>query len=114
MLETLEKTSVLTNDPFTDRNLGLCEDGEGGHTIYPEEGALGCRNPANFPGQLLSKCHPFGATGIVDMYEVSAHIRAEKDRCQVFGVRNGLIHAIGLASACSKHILKKRDDGKVP
>ena len=104
-LKALGKTSVITNGPFADRNLGLCEEGEGDHIIDEEEVVLGRRNSVNFSGQLFSRGHPLGVTGTADIHKAGVHFREETERRQVFGVRNGLTNAIGLDSGCGIHIL---------
>ena len=43
--------------------------------------------------------HPLGATGIANIYDVSAHLRGEAGRRQVEGARIGLTHVVGLGSA---------------
>jgi acetyl-CoA acetyltransferase len=122
------KASVLTSDPFTERdlvmlvelhdcfataeilhyeNLGLCADGEAGKLIDEGETAHGGRIPVNVSGGLLSKGHPLGATGVANIYEVSTHLRGEAAGRQVEGARLGLTHVIGLGSACGIHILEK-------
>jgi acetyl-CoA acyltransferase len=88
-------------------NLGLCRDGEGGHMIDAGEAALGGRIPVNVSGGLLSKGHPLGATGIANIYEVSAHLRGEAGKRQVDGARIGLTHVLGLGSACAIHVLER-------
>jgi acetyl-CoA acyltransferase len=88
-------------------NLGLCQAGEGGGLIDSGDTWLGGRIPVNVSGGLLSKGHPLGATGIANIYEVSAHLRGEVGRRQVEGARIGLTHVVGLGSACAVHILEK-------
>jgi acetyl-CoA acetyltransferase len=61
----------------------------------------------NVSGGLLSKGHPLGATGIANIYEVSAHLRGEAGERQVAGARRGLTHVLGLGSACAVHILER-------
>ena len=61
----------------------------------------------NVSGGLLSKGHPLGATGIANIFEVSTHLRGEAGDRQVEGARVGMTHVIGLASACSIHILER-------
>ncbi|HKP62528.1 MAG TPA: thiolase family protein [Polyangiales bacterium] len=88
-------------------NLGLCPEGEGGKILDAGETALGGRIPVNVSGGLLSKGHPLGATGIANLYEVSAHLRGEAGSRQVDGARVGLTHVLGLGSACAVHILER-------
>lgn len=88
-------------------NLGLCGPGEAGRMIDEGQVALGGRIPVNVSGGLLSKGHPLGATGIANIYEVTAHLRGEAGKRQVEGARIGMTHVIGLGSACGIHILEK-------
>lgn len=87
-------------------NLRLCEPGGAGDFIDSgkprRDGAL----PVNVSGGLLSKGHPIGATGIANLYEVATHLRGEAGDRQIHGARVGLTHVIGLASACSVHVLE--------
>lgn len=88
-------------------NLGLCGEGEAGRLIDDGDVALGGKIPVNVSGGLLSKGHPLGATGIANIYEVSAHLRGEAGKRQVEGATIGMTHVIGLGSACAIHILEK-------
>jgi acetyl-CoA acetyltransferase len=88
-------------------NLGLCADGEAGQLIDRGDTALGGRIPVNVSGGLLSKGHPLGATGIANLYEISAHLRGEAGERQVDGARLGMTHVLGLGSACAVHILER-------
>ncbi len=88
-------------------NLDLCREGEAGRMIDAGETALGGKIPVNVSGGLLSKGHPLGATGIANIYEVSAQLRGEADKRQVDGARVGLTHVLGLGSACAVHVLER-------
>ena len=68
-------------------NLGLCELGEGG--VYTEQGhtALGGATPVNPSGGLVSKGHPVGATGIMQLHELVTQLRGEAGKRQVRGAR---------------------------
>lgn len=89
-------------------NLRLCEPGGAGDFIDSgaptRDGAI----PVNVSGGLLSKGHPIGATGIANLYEVVTHLRGEAGDRQIVGAKVGLTHVIGLASACSVHVLEAR------
>jgi acetyl-CoA acyltransferase len=63
--------------------------------------------PVNVSGGLLSKGHPFGSTGVANLYELTAHLRGEAADRQIEGAKVGLAHVIGLGSACGIHILEK-------
>ncbi len=88
-------------------NLMLCGEGEAGRLI--DEGAtyVGGRIPVNASGGLLSKGHPLGATGVANIVEIVWHLRGQAGARQVQGAKVGLAHVIGLASACTIHILKR-------
>jgi acetyl-CoA acetyltransferase len=68
-------------------NLGLCGLGDGGP--FSESGAtrLGGKVPVNPSGGLVSKGHPVGATGIVQIFELVTQLRGEAGERQVSGAR---------------------------
>lgn len=68
-------------------NLGLCAPGQGG--LFTEQGhsRLGGKLPVNPSGGLLSKGHPVGATGIMQLCELSTQLRGEAGQRQVDGAR---------------------------
>jgi acetyl-CoA acyltransferase len=88
-------------------NLRLCPEGGAGEWIDKRGPWRDGEIPVNVSGGLLSKGHPLGATGIANIYEVSTHLRGEAGERQIEGARVGLTHVIGLASACSIHILER-------
>ncbi|MGV9799208.1 thiolase family protein [Mycobacterium sp. NPDC003449] len=87
-------------------NLRLCAPGGAGEFIDSGAPTRDGSLPVNVSGGLLSKGHPIGATGIANLYEVATHLRGEAGQRQIEGARVGLAHVIGLASACSVHILE--------
>ena len=87
-------------------NLRLCESGGAGAFIDSGAPWRNGKIPVNVSGGLLSKGHPLGATGIANLFEVTAHLRGEAGDRQIEGARVGLTHVIGLASACAVHILE--------
>lgn len=87
-------------------NLRLCDPGAAGEFIDSGAPWRDGRIPVNVSGGLLSKGHPLGATGIANLFEVTAHLRGEAGQRQIEGARVGLTHVIGLASACAVHILE--------
>lgn len=87
-------------------NLRLCEPGGAGAFIDSGAPWRNGKIPVNVSGGLLSKGHPLGATGIANLFEVTAHLRGEAGERQIEGARVGLTHVIGLASACAVHILE--------
>lgn len=68
-------------------NLGLCEIGEGGFMAERGETTLGGRIPVNTSGGLVSKGHPVGATGIIQLIELVTQLRGEAGDRQVAGAR---------------------------
>ncbi|MCL4702203.1 MAG: thiolase family protein [Burkholderiaceae bacterium] len=68
-------------------NLGFCERGAGGWLAERGCISLGGSIPVNPSGGLVSKGHPVGATGLVQLYELVAQLRGEAGARQVDGVR---------------------------
>lgn len=71
-------------------NLGFCARGDGGRMSERDETALGGRIPVNPSGGLLSKGHPIGATGAIQLHELVTQLRGEADKRQVAGARLGI------------------------
>ncbi len=68
-------------------NLGFCAFGEGGPTAARGDTKLGGRIPINPSGGLESKGHPIGATGLGQIFELTAQLRGEAGARQVEGAR---------------------------
>jgi acetyl-CoA acetyltransferase len=68
-------------------NLGFCDYGDGGATSERGDTSLGGRIPVNPSGGLESKGHPIGATGLCQIYELTAQLRGEAGPRQVEGAR---------------------------
>ncbi|MDF8335369.1 thiolase family protein [Novosphingobium cyanobacteriorum] len=68
-------------------NLGFCARGEGGPMTESGATALGGKIPVNPSGGLLSKGHPVGATGIMQLHELATQLRGEAGARQVSGAR---------------------------
>lgn len=68
-------------------NLGLAEPGTVGARLKAGHFALGGRSPVNPSGGLVSKGHPVGATGIAQLFELTAQLRGEAGPRQVEGAR---------------------------
>jgi acetyl-CoA acyltransferase len=64
-------------------NCGFCEYGEGGALVESGATRLGGRLPINVSGGLLSKGHPIGATGAIQVHEVVTQLRGEAGARQV-------------------------------
>ena len=64
-------------------NLMLCPLGEGGQFTEQGETKLGGKVPVNPSGGLVSKGHPVGATGIMQIHELMTQLRGEAGKRQV-------------------------------
>lgn len=71
-------------------NLGFCKYGDGGPLVESGATALGGRLPINTSGGLLSKGHPIGATGAIQIHELVTQLRGEADKRQVPNARIAL------------------------
>ncbi len=71
-------------------NVGFCDYGDGGALVESGETTLGGRLPINVSGGLLSKGHPIGATGAIQMFELVTQLRGEAGDRQVEAARIGL------------------------
>jgi len=70
--------------------VGFCAFGEGGPLAESGATRLGGRLPINVSGGLLSKGHPIGATGAIQIFELVTQLRGEAQTRQVEGARIGL------------------------
>jgi benzoylsuccinyl-CoA thiolase BbsB subunit len=92
-------------------NLGLCARGEGGRLVEEGVTALGGRLPVNTSGGRLSLGHPLGATGVVQVVELTRQLQGRAGSRQVHGARVALAHVQGGSTpgigsgACAVHIL---------
>lgn len=68
-------------------NLGFCKRGESGPMTERGETAIGGRVPVNPSGGLVSKGHPVGATGLIQLYELATQLRGEAGHRQVENAR---------------------------
>ncbi|MGZ6007193.1 MAG: thiolase family protein [Rhizomicrobium sp.] len=68
-------------------NLGLCAPGDGGPMAEHGETRLGGRIPVNTSGGLISKGHPIGATGAIQIHELVMQLRGEAGARQVSNAR---------------------------
>ena len=71
-------------------NLGLAEPGSVGDCLAKGDFALGGRQPVNASGGLLSKGHPVGATGIIQLHDLCVQLRGEAGSGQVENARIAL------------------------
>jgi acetyl-CoA acyltransferase len=68
-------------------NLGFCERGRGGPMSERGETRLGGRIPVNPSGGLVSKGHPVGATGVIQLHELVTQLRGEAGARQIADAR---------------------------
>jgi acetyl-CoA acyltransferase len=68
-------------------NLGLCEIGAAGFLAESGATQLDGRIPVNPSGGLVSKGHPIGATGAIQLHELVVQLRGEAGRRQVPNAR---------------------------
>ena len=68
-------------------NIGLCAAGESGPFTEQGHTRLDGKIPVNPSGGLLSKGHPVGATGAIQMHELVTQLRGEAGKRQVPGAR---------------------------
>lgn len=71
-------------------NCGFAKYGDGGALVESGATRLGGRLPINVSGGLLSKGHPIGATGAIQVHELVTQLRGEASARQVEGARIGL------------------------
>lgn len=70
--------------------LGFCAPGEGGRFAESGATALGGTLPVNVSGGLESKGHPIGATGLMQLGELTQQLRGRAGQRQVPGARVAL------------------------
>jgi acetyl-CoA acyltransferase len=71
-------------------NVGFCAYGEGGALVESGATTLGGRLPINVSGGLLSKGHPVGATGAIQIIDLVTQLRGEASERQVENARLAL------------------------
>lgn len=71
-------------------NVGFCAYGEGGALVESGATTLGGRLPINVSGGLLSKGHPVGATGAIQIFDLVTQLRGEAGERQVANARLAL------------------------
>ncbi len=75
--------------------LGFCEKGAGVRLIEENRTSIGGDIVVNPSGGLLSRGHPVGATGLLQVAEIVWHLRGEAGARQVEGAKVGLIETMG-------------------
>lgn len=68
-------------------NLGLAAPGTVGGRLARGDFALGGAAPVNASGGLVAKGHPVGATGVVQLHDLTRQLRGEAGPAQVEGAR---------------------------
>ena len=92
-------------------SLGFCARGAGGRLVEEGVTALGGRLPVNPSGGRLSLGHPLGATGVVQVVELTRQLQGRAGPRQVPNARAALAHVQGGSTpgigtgACAVHIL---------
>jgi benzoylsuccinyl-CoA thiolase BbsB subunit len=76
-------------------SLGFCLRGEGGRLVDEGVTALGGRLPVNPSGGRLSLGHPLGATGVVQVVELTRQLQGRAGPRQVEGADVALAHVQG-------------------
>jgi acetyl-CoA acetyltransferase len=64
-------------------NCRFCDYGEGGALVESGATRLGGERPINVSGGLLSKGHPIGATGAIQVHEIVTQLRGEAGKRQI-------------------------------
>ena len=68
-------------------NLGLARPGTVGERLRRGDFALGGRTPVNASGGLVAKGHPVGATGVIQLHDLTRQLRGEAGPAQIEGAR---------------------------
>jgi benzoylsuccinyl-CoA thiolase BbsB subunit len=76
-------------------SLGFCARGEGGRLVEEGVTALGGSLPVNPSGGRLSLGHPLGATGVVQVVELTRQLQGRSGARQVEGAKAALAHVQG-------------------
>lgn len=84
------------NELLTYEALGLCPVGKAGEFIDRGDNTYGGKYVINPSGGLISKGHPFGATGVSQCVELCWHLRGLAEKRQVPNCKLALSHNIGI------------------
>lgn len=93
--------------------LGLCTRGEGLAFVQSGTSDLAGAVVVNAGGGLLSRGHPLGATGVVQVVELVAQLRGEAGAMQIDGAAVAVAHCTGGGiwgvdnGACAMHVLAR-------
>jgi acetyl-CoA acyltransferase len=72
---------------YQTEQMGFCPKGEGGPFAESGATAIGGNIPVNPSGGLIARGHPVGASGLAQVFELSAHLHGEAGPRQVKGAR---------------------------
>jgi benzoylsuccinyl-CoA thiolase BbsB subunit len=93
--------------------LGLCERGEGSSFVVSGASSLAGATAVNTGGGLLSRGHPLGATGVVQIVELVAQLRGETGPNQVDDAKVAIAHCTGGGiwgvdnGSCAVHVIAR-------
>jgi len=76
-------------------NLGFCPRGQGGRLVEEGVTSIGGRLPVNPSGGRLSLGHPLGATGVVQVVELTRQLQGRCGARQVPGAKVALAYVVG-------------------
>ncbi|MEW5736748.1 MAG: thiolase family protein [Thermodesulfobacteriota bacterium] len=97
---------------YQSEQMGFCPIGEGGPFAESGATAIGGKIPINPSGGLIARGHPVGASGLAQVFELTAHLNGEAGARQVEGARIALAENgggfLGMGEAAMAiHILEK-------
>jgi acetyl-CoA acetyltransferase len=72
---------------YQTEQMGFCPKGEGGPFAESGATAIGGKIPVNPSGGLIARGHPVGASGLAQVFELSAHLHGKAGARQVQGAR---------------------------
>ncbi|HDM26710.1 MAG TPA: thiolase domain-containing protein, partial [Candidatus Bathyarchaeota archaeon] len=89
-------------------DLGFVEKGQGWRFVAEGQIALNADLPTNTLGGLKARGHPWGATGVYQLVELTWQLRGEAGGNQVDGAEIGLAQSVGgLGATTVVHILRR-------
>ena len=95
-LDVVECHDAFTITEIIDyEGLGFCKPGEGGKLVEEGYTRFDGGLPVNVSGGLLSRGHPVGASGLIQLVEIVTQLRGEAGARQVQGARIGMVHNMG-------------------
>jgi acetyl-CoA acetyltransferase len=97
------------NELISYEALGLTPERTGEKFVLDGDNTYGGKVVVNPSGGLLSRGHPFGATGLAQCAELVWQLRGQAESRQIEGARTALQHNIGLGGACVVTLHETRD-----